>query len=128
MSELFLLRGLPGAGKTTIAQTISKIVFSADDFFYDDKGNYNFVASDIGLAHKLCMENTEKAMKKTEPIIVVANTFSEAWEMEHYFALAQKYLYRVHTLIVENRHNSSSRHAIPDEVIANMKKRFEIIL
>jgi ribonucleoside-diphosphate reductase beta chain len=47
--ELILLRGLPGAGKTTLAKTILQLresdepeVLSADDFFINENGMYEF--------------------------------------------------------------------------------------
>ena len=47
--ELILLRGLPGSGKSTLAKIILQLrstdepeVLSADDFFEDKEGDYNF--------------------------------------------------------------------------------------
>jgi hypothetical protein len=42
--------------------------------------------------------------------------------------LAQKYDYKVVSLIVENRHGNKSVHDVPDETIEKMKKRFEVSL
>jgi adenylate kinase family enzyme len=41
---LFLIRGLPGSGKTSFASAIwnDYAVCEADKFFYDKDGNYNF--------------------------------------------------------------------------------------
>jgi hypothetical protein len=48
--------------------------------------------------------------------------------MQAYVDLAEKYGYRVFSVIVENRHGSSNVHGVPDEVIEKMKERFEIKL
>ena len=37
MKILYLIRGLPGSGKTTLAKSICNVVFSADDYFTDKK-------------------------------------------------------------------------------------------
>ena len=60
--------------------------------------------------------------------IVVANTFTEEWEMEPYFEIATMYNYRVHTIIVENRHGGSNIHGCPSEKIKIMEERFKIKL
>ena len=60
--------------------------------------------------------------------IVVANTFTEDGEMKPYFEMAERYNYRVHTLIVENRHESENVHEVPEDKLQKMKDRFEIKL
>jgi hypothetical protein len=60
--------------------------------------------------------------------IVVSNTFTQEWEMQPYYDLAEKYGYRVYSLIVENRHGGVNEHGVPEEKLVQMKKRFEIRL
>jgi hypothetical protein len=48
--------------------------------------------------------------------------------MEDYFKLAEKYGYKVVSLIVENRHGSQNIHGVPEEKLKIMKNRFEIKL
>ena len=62
------------------------------------------------------------------PRIAVANTFSQAWELEPYQTLASEHSYTVFALIVENRHGGASMHDVPDEVIETMRQRFEVRL
>jgi plasmid replication initiation protein len=62
------------------------------------------------------------------PKIVVSNTFTQEWEMKPYFELAEKYGYRVYSLIVENRHNGKNVHEVPEDKIQMMKDRFDIKL
>ena len=60
--------------------------------------------------------------------IVIANTFTEEWEMEPYFEMAERYKYRIHTLIVENRHDSKNVHNVPEDKLKQMENRFQIKL
>jgi hypothetical protein len=60
--------------------------------------------------------------------VVVSNTFTQAWEMQPYFDLAEKYGYRVYSLIVENRHGGVNEHGVPEEKLVQMKNRFEVQL
>ena len=128
MKNLFLIRGLPGSGKSTFASAIAKAVFSADDFFVTEAGEYKFDSALIKQAHTACQRRTKLAMQRGEQPIVVANTFTQEWELAPYLSLAKEFGYRVHSLVVENRHGGKNVHSVPDEVITKMRDRFEIQL
>ena len=133
--ELILLRGLPGAGKSTLAKVILQFretdepeVLSADDFFVNENGEYEFDAQKIKEAHQYCQFRCSERMRQQKAKIVVANTFTQEWEMKVYYDIAERYNYRVHTVIVENRHGSQNVHGVPDDKLQQMKDRFEIKL
>ena len=132
MKTLILLRGLPGAGKSTIARLLvgdkDYCHKEADMYFVDRDGNYNFDGSKLKLAHEWCREEVEFVMRYEHSTVVVSNTFTQEWEMEAYYELAKKYDYRVTALVVENRHNGKNVHGVPDEVLEKMAERFEIKL
>jgi hypothetical protein len=48
--------------------------------------------------------------------------------MESYYKLANQYGYRVHSLIVENRHGGVNEHGVPTEKLEQMKNRFGVKL
>lgn len=133
---LFLVRGLPGSGKSSFANHIwnEYAVCEADKFFYDKDGNYNFDGSKIKDAHAWCKNEVEIRMKDHQvnnqyyPEIAVSNTFTQEWEMEDYYALAEKYNYMVVSLIVENRHGGKNVHGVPEDKLQIMKDRFQIKL
>jgi len=133
--ELILLRGLPGSGKTTLGKTILRClssddpdVISADDFFVDEKGDYNFDVTKLKEAHADCQRRCAHRMKNEFSRIVVANTFTQKWEMDIYFEMAERYNYMTHTIIVENRHGGKNVHDVPEDKLEQMKNRFEISL
>lgn len=136
IGDLILLRGLPGSGKTTLGEIImyypgstnSNIVLSADDFFTDVNGVYNFDATKLKEAHNDCLLRCADRMKNELAKIVVANTFTQEWEMEKYFEIADRYKYRVHSIIVENRHDGKNVHGVPEDKLQQMKDRFQIKL
>ena len=133
---LFLVRGLPGSGKTSFASAIwnDYAVCEADKFFYDKEGNYNFDPTKLKDAHTWCKNEVESRMKEHQnneqfyPEIAVSNTFTQEWEMEDYFKLAEKYGYKIVSLIVENRHGGQNVHGVPEDKLQIMKNRFEIKL
>jgi 50S ribosomal subunit-associated GTPase HflX len=62
------------------------------------------------------------------PEIVVSNTFTQEWEMKEYYKLAEKYGYKVFSVIMENRHGGVNEHGVPEEKLQAMRDRFEIKL
>jgi predicted kinase len=132
MKTLILLRGLPGAGKSTFAKMLvgekDYLHKEADMFFVDREGNYNFEPEKLKAAHLWCREEVEFLMKHDHPLIVVSNTFTQEWEMSDYFAYAEKHGYRIVSLIVENRHFGNSIHEVPMEKIRQMEDRFDVTL
>jgi predicted kinase len=124
--ELILLRGLPGSGKSTFAKRICNQHVEADEFFVVN-GVYQFDPTKLKQAHAWCQSRTEEWMKQGYNV-VVSNTFTQEWEMEAYYKLAEQYGYRVHSLVVENRHEGVNEHGVPVDKLEQMKQRFEIKL
>jgi energy-coupling factor transporter ATP-binding protein EcfA2 len=126
MKELFLLRGLPGSGKSTLAKSLGGMQIEADKYFMDGD-EYKFDPSKLKEAHAWC-QNAVSVWMKSQDKIIVSNTFTQAWEMQPYYDLAEKYGYRVYSLIVENRHGGVNEHGVPEEKLVQMKNRFEVQL
>ena len=133
--DLILLRGLPGSGKSTLAKVILQLpsntepeVLSADDFFETKDGLYNFDAAKLKEAHNYCQFRCSERMRQQKAKIVVANTFTQEWEMDEYYKMAERYNYRVHTVIVENRHGNENVHGVPKDKLRQMENRFQIKL
>ena len=120
---LFIIRGLPGAGKTTLANELKGIVCEADQFFWLD-GEYKYDASKIADAHKFCQDEVKDTMLMGASTICVSNTFSQRWEMEVYYALAQIYNYDVTEITLTGKLHGSL-HNVPEEKIQQMKDRWE---
>ena len=130
--NLILLRGVSGAGKSTVAGLfIDATIISTDDFFMVD-GEYQFNPELLAENHDKCFKSVESEMECPQqdicPNIVVHNTFTQAWEMKRYRELADKYGYNFYTIIVENRHGSNSIHDVPDHIISKQRDRFEVVL
>lgn len=134
MKKLFLLRGLPGSGKTSLAKSLFNATtgcVEADMYFINEDGEYKFNPSKLKEAHKWCKIIVESWMSPETgylDTIVVSNTFTQEWEMKPYYELAEKYGYTVFSLVVENRHGGINEHGVPDETLDKMEKRFQIKL
>lgn len=91
MIELYLIRGLPGSGKASLAENIAKHVedlrtVTVDDFFKYSNGHtekYRFDRRFIGAAHDECYGRCMRALRNNHPVAVVGN-FSTTREIERY--------------------------------------------
>jgi len=129
---LYIVRGVPGSGKSTFAKSLGGTHFETDKFFMVD-GEYKFDGTKIKEAHKWCQDSVNTAMllnhtSGLNSVIVVSNTFTQEWEMEPYFQMANYFDYKVFSIVVENRHGGINQHGVPEDKIQIMKDRFEIKL
>lgn len=125
MQKLILIRGLPGSGKSTLAKTYVEMGFDhheADMFFEDDRGNYNFNPKQIKDAHAWCKNSCETSLMQGKSV-VISNTFTQHWEMQDYFDLAEKYNVEVEVIVA--RGNFQNLHGVPEQTIQRMKARWE---
>ena len=135
MKNLYLVRGLPGSGKSTFARSIAKSyqIFEADQYFMK-RGKYNFDPKKLKDAHHDCKQRVARRMRESLfneiffSNIVVSNTFTQDWEMKFYRCIGKRYGYKVPTIIVENRHGGNNVHGVPAEKVQVMEDRFEIKL
>lgn len=130
--KLYIVRGIPGSGKTTFAKTLGGVHFEADQYFMVD-GEYKFDVTKLKNAHSWCQTQVINAMllnytANINNVIVVSNTFTQEWEMEPYIEMAKEWGYTVFTIIVENRHGGTNVHGVPEDKLEIMRNRFEIKL
>lgn len=129
---LYIVRGIPGSGKSTFAKTLGGTHFETDEFFMVD-GEYKFDPTKLKEAHRWCQDSVNTAMILNHTaglnnVIVVSNTFTQEWEMETYFQMADTYGYKVFSVIVENRHGGINTHGVPEDKLQAMRDRFEFKL
>lgn len=118
--KVIILRSASGAGKSTIAKLFggNLTVCTADDFFYDGEGNYNFDPNLLSIAHEQCFRKFHDALENPMvDTIVVANTNTKIPEFRKYIDEAEKYDSMLFSLVVEKRHNGVNSHGTPDRVI-----------
>lgn len=131
MPTLYLIRGVPGSGKSTIAYTmcfagIVANVFEADQYFYNN-GEYEFDPTKISLAHRDCQQKTRNALFANFSV-AVSNTSTTEREVEIYAKIAEECGAKFVSIIVENRHGGTNIHNVPEEKVQQMRNRFSVKL
>ncbi len=96
---MFVMRGLQGSGKSTIADLLTEtypgaVVCSADHYFMRS-GVYNFDGSLLSEAHKQSQATATDACKSGRGTVIIDNTNVEHWEMKPYLDLASFHGYLV---------------------------------
>jgi predicted kinase len=124
---LILARGIPGSGKSSFAKLLGDAICTADDFHMKN-GKYCWTQENAGAAHVWCQNKCMDFMKNNTSPIIVANTNTTVKEMKPYYDLAEKYGYKIFSLIVENRHDGINEHDVPEETLEKMRNRFDIKL
>jgi len=132
MKKVFILRGLPNSGKSTLAKELagdSGLICEADDYFRNKKGEYNFNPKELPMAHDKCQKLFRGGLEVGQSPIIVSNTSTQEWEFEEYMADAKMHGYMVFVFVVEGRHGQkSSEKSVPGSAIERMRERFEIQL
>lgn len=126
MSKLYLIIGIPGAGKTTKAKSIIanssvEIKHYEADMFFEKDGKYNFNPRRLGFAHNWCKSKTEKAMKNNIDVIV-SNTSLTPKKRKPYIELAKQYNYDIEVITCTGNYNNI--HDVPAETLEKMKNKF----
>lgn len=129
---LYLIRGVAGAGKSTLAKQFVKsgmadVYFEADDYFTNSNGEYNFDHTKLNIAHSQCKEQAERCLENGMNV-VVSNTSVRNKDVAVYQSIAWNLQINFVSIIVENRNNTQSIHKVPPDKIKNMQDKFQVKL
>jgi len=123
--KVVIVRGLPGSGKSTLAKKLASEMKAAHweaDMYFMDGGDYNFNPARLGDAHAWCKANALRCLMEGTSV-VVSNTFTQKWEAQPYFDMAEEFGAEV--VVVECTGNFGSIHDVPASSIEKMKARWE---
>lgn len=132
--SLYLIRGLPGSGKTTVAKKMQERsegrlhVRETDQFFetHGISGGYKFDRRLIGAAHDLCYSRTMHSLWMGYNV-AVSNHFTTGREIRRYIdgvnraGLGED----VVIYVIKCEGEWKSPHDIPQSAVNRMKRRWE---
>ena len=135
-NTMYILRGLPGSGKSSISKYFCDNfdncnVCSADDYFCKD-GIYSWDHNKIDSAHEFCYNKVKSSLKDKINFIVVDNTNTRLNEFLKYIELAKTFNYEIIVLEIYCKNKEQAilfskrgSHAISIQDIFKMYDRWE---
>lgn len=122
--KLYIFRGLPGSGKTSLARKLAPLVIENDMFRYDEHMEYVFDSDDTLTVHRKVMDLFEYAVRHLKlPAIAVANVHTKVDHFRRFVDLAKKHGYKV--TVYEMYGHYENTHHVPDQVVRSMAESFE---
>lgn len=122
MTELVLVRGHSGSGKTTFAKSLQGFVPVAGDDYFTVGDKYEFNPALLGAAHDYCLKETARNLRLGCDV-VVHNTFTRLWEMDKYTQLAKDYGVKLTVYRCSNFYQNV--HGVPDKVVQRQINRMQ---
>ena len=126
--KLYLVRGLPGSGKSTYAKKefVNKHGFLhfENDMYFMHNGKYEFDSSKYKDAANWCYSQTDKALAAGRDV-VVSNVFITFKSTRRYLQLAKKY--NAEFKIFRKDKDYGNMHDVPENVLAQFKRLFQDI-
>lgn len=134
---VIVLRGIAGAGKSTLAAWLRDYArrvketrcdtFSADQFFLAADGTYRFDAAKLSDAHSTCTRRfVGRVGLHTHGLVIVDNTATTNEEAAPYMAVGHAYGWRTRLVTVEADTRAAARrnvHGVPDLAVGGMASR-----
>lgn len=123
---LIIIRGLPGSGKSTLARALVTSMQIMDSFEADawfeiyNKGV--FEKEKLREAHEWCQAVTKEGVSLWNKV-AVANTFTQLWEIQPYFKIAEEAGACVQIITCQG--GWKNIHGVLDEHLARMRSRWE---
>jgi len=126
---LIIIRGVPGSGKSWLAEKIAEKwkmqICTTDDFFINASGQYSFEPTKLPLNHTANIIRTF-ILASLGKSIVVPNTFIEPWEMLMYARIAQHFNMDVVYITLphpKDTHGKNNIHNVPKHFVDGMQSR-----
>jgi Zeta toxin len=127
--DAIFIRGIPGAGKSTLAKSIvdvrkNVVHIETDDYWLRPDGHYDFNFAMLNEAHEWNQSRFDKLIRAyLTPI--VANTFVNIRNLTPYLDSLNVVDEFANVTIIECHGGYKSVHNVPEETVAKMQKNFE---
>ena len=132
------LRGTSSSGKSAFANYLAMLydynikvpldkgeaaICTADDYFTDKDGKYNFDPTYLAAAHEHCRNGFRAAIKHNVGLVIVANTSCSLWEFQDYIKEAEEAGYSIISLVLEKRHKNKNNHGLTEDMIKKQENK-----
>ncbi len=118
---LYIIRGLPGSGKTKFAKELARLLgieYYEADMYFTEGDEYKFDPKLLPAAHAWCHEEVRKSLRWGS-VAIVSNTFVKLWEIQQYIDLGHPFT------VITMEGDYGNTHNVPPETLARMKANWE---
>lgn len=119
---LYLVRGIPGSGKTSFAKKMFGCPIFENDMYFVHAGKYMYNTEKRSNAIDWCMSMTEECLYYGLDVCV-SNTFTKAAYIEAYVNIAKKN--NANVVVYRMCGEFDNIHDVPQDIYDNMKNTFE---
>jgi len=119
--KLVIIRGLPGTGKSTKAQTYEGFEHHEADHYWEENGQ-PYHPGQVAKAHQQCRSRVWEDLEEGKDV-VVSNTFVTKNSLQEYLDMAA--YHRVDLEIVDLTEQYGSVHNVPEEAMRRMADSWE---
>lgn len=138
LPSIFIIRGVPGSGKTTLAnKIISKLlecnrdllvkICETDRFHINNDGIYDFKPKLLGAFHLKNVDDVRLHMAMKYNVIIISNTSIEKDHYSPYINLAKEFKYNINIIWKESPSledaNKRCIHGVPASKIEEMYRK-----
>ncbi len=116
MKHLYIVRGPFGTGKTEFAKSLSENVISCWDY-YAKYGENKWNEKLKPHADEYCRNSVVEMMQQDECQVFVTNSFSKNSDLDFYYQQAEKYGYKVFSIVMDCRDAQEFKRNAPQDVV-----------
>ena len=132
MKVAYIMRGVPGSGKSTVARMLAGekgVIHSTDNFFYDVDGEYHFDLEQLQGNHDHNFEAFCHSLSDGIPIVICDNTNVKRCHFERYVEAAKRAGYIVAFVVMTHPKvevaTQRTLHKVSPETIQKMIDEWE---
>ena len=127
--KLYLIRGVPGSGKSTYAEEVfvkkhGFVHLENDQYLFDKDGKYVWTPERAKVAMQQCYNDAAKALAEGKDV-VVTNVFMTLKSTKKYFLLAKKH--NAEFKIFRKDKNYGNVHNVPKKTLERFSMMFQDI-
>lgn len=126
-----IIRGLPGAGKTTYAQKMwpGSLLLEGDQYYMTDKNEYKFGEGLLGNSTDYVRLMLTTALSVKIKNVIVTLTSPDGYSANEFARIAKAHGYDVRRVWIDfnDGNTNQNRHNVPKEVIESMKAKWVMI-